>query len=214
MDVLIVDHPLAGGRLSTMRAAETGAAAFRAALAELTMMLIYEAARDWPVTEELINTPVATAVGRRLTVPPLLVPVLRAGLGMANEAHTMIPEARMGFVGLSRDERTLRPTPYLESLPEDLSETPVLVLDPMLATGGSMEYTIRLLAARGARDITAVCAVAAPEGVRRLEASGLPVRLVTASIDEGLDPAGYIVPGLGDAGDRQYGPLWLPFECL
>lgn len=214
MDVLIVDHPLAGGRLSTMRAAETGAAAFRAALAELTMMLIYEAARDWPVTEELINTPVATAVGRRLTVPPLLVPVLRAGLGMANEAHTMIPEARMGFVGLSRDERTLRPTPYLESLPEDLSETPVLVLDPMLATGGSMEYTIRLLAARGARDITAVCAVAAPEGVRRLEASGLPVRLVTASIDEGLDPAGYIVPGLGDAGDRQYGPLWLPLECL
>lgn len=214
MDVLIVDHPLAGGRLSTMRAAGTGGAAFRAALAELTMMLIYEAARDWPVTEELIDTPVATAVGRRLAAPPLLVPVLRAGLGMANEAHIMIPEARMGFVGLSRNERTLRPTPYLESLPEDLSETPVLVLDPMLATGGSMEYTIRLLAARGARDVTAVCAVAAPEGIRRLEASGLPVRLVTASIDEGLNPAGYIVPGLGDAGDRQYGPPQLPSECL
>jgi uracil phosphoribosyltransferase len=113
----------------------------------------------------------------------------------------------MGFVGLARNEETLEPTPYMESLPASLAGRPVFVLDPMLATGGSMEYTIRLLTDRGATDVTAVCALAAPEGIRHLEKSGLPVRLVTASVDERLNDSGYIVPGLGDAGDRQYGAV-------
>jgi len=135
------------------------------------------------------------------------VPVLRAGLGMADQAHRLIPDAQMGFVGLARDEETLQPTPYMESLPEDLSGRPVFVLDPMLATGGSMAYTTELLTERGATDITSVCALAAPEGIRRLEDSGLPLRVVTAAIDERLNDSGFIVPGLGDAGDRQYGAV-------
>jgi uracil phosphoribosyltransferase len=205
MDVLVVDHPLAKARLSTMRDARTDSAAFRAALHELTVMLIYEATREVPVTVERIHTPVARADGYRLANPPLLVPVLRAGLGMADQAHKLIPDARMGFVGLARDEESLQPIPYMESLPDSLAGNPVYVLDPMLATGGSMEFTIRLLAGRGATDVTAICALAAPEGLRHLENSGLPLRVVTASVDERLNDSGYIVPGLGDAGDRQYG---------
>jgi uracil phosphoribosyltransferase len=207
MDVLVVDHPLARARLTTMRDARTDNAAFRAALHELTVMLVYEATRDLPVAEERVHTPVARTTGYRLANPPLLVPVLRAGLGMADQAHKLIPDAQMGFVGLARDEETLQPTPYMESLPDSLAGRPVFVLDPMLATGGSMAYTIRLLIDRGATDVTAVCALAAPEGIKHLEDSGLPVRLVTASIDERLNDSGFIVPGLGDAGDRQYGAV-------
>lgn len=207
MDVLVIDHPLAKARLTTMRDARTDSAAFRAALQELTVMLVYEATRNAAVLEEDIRTPVAAAVGHRLARPPLLVPVLRAGLGMADQAHKLIPESRMGFVGVARDEHTLKPTPYMESLPDNLADRPVMVLDPMLATGGSMEYTIRLLTDRGATDVIAVCVLAAPEGIERLRASGLPVRLVTASIDQHLNEDGYIVPGLGDAGDREYGAV-------
>jgi uracil phosphoribosyltransferase len=170
-------------------------------------MLIYEATRDLAVEQFAIHTPVARTTAVRLANPPLLVPVLRAGLGMADQAHRMIPDAQMGFVGLARDEETLKPTPYLESLPDSLSDRPVFVLDPMLATGGSMEYTIRLLTDRGATDVTAICALAAPEGLAHLEKTGLPVRVVTASVDERLNDSGFIVPGLGDAGDRQYGAV-------
>jgi uracil phosphoribosyltransferase len=207
MDVRTVDHPLAKARLTVMRDARTDNATFRAALHELTVMLIYEAMRDAPVRTERIHTPVARTEGVWLADPPLLVPVLRAGLGMADQAHRLIPDAQMGFVGLARNEETLEPTPYMESLPADLAGRSVFVLDPMLATGGSMEYTIRLLTTRGATDVTAVCALAAPEGISHLEKSGLPVRLVTASVDERLNDSGYIVPGLGDAGDRQYGAV-------
>ena len=207
MDVLVIDHPLAKARLTTMRDARTDSAAFRAALQELTVMLVYEATRDAPVGTERIHTPVAQTTGYVLANPPLLVPVLRAGLGMADQAHKLIPDAQMGFVGLARDEETLKPTPYMESLPDNLAGRPVFVLDPMLATGGSMEYTIRLLTARGATDVTSICVLSAPEGIKRLEESGLPVRLVTASIDQRLNDSGYIVPGLGDAGDRQYGAV-------
>jgi uracil phosphoribosyltransferase len=126
---------------------------------------------------------------------------------MADQAHRLIPEAKMGFVGLARDEVTLEPIPYLESLPADLSECPVFVLDPMLATGGSMAYAINLLSQRGAGDITAICTLAAPDGIERLAGLDLPLRVVTASIDERLDGAGFIVPGLGDAGDREYGAV-------
>ncbi|MFD9698996.1 uracil phosphoribosyltransferase [Lentzea sp. NPDC059081] len=207
MDVLVVDHPLAKARLTTMRDARTDNAAFRAALQELTVMLVYEAMREAPLAEDRTHTPVARTTGYRLANPPLLVPVLRAGLGMADQAHKLIPDAQMGFVGLARDEETLQPTPYMESLPEDLAGRPVFVLDPMLATGGSMAYTIRLLTQRGATDVTAVCVLAAPEGINHLEDSKLPVRLVTASVDERLNDSGYIVPGLGDAGDRLYGAV-------
>ncbi|GAB3295769.1 uracil phosphoribosyltransferase [Parasphingorhabdus pacifica] len=190
-----------------MRDARTDSAQFRAALQELTLMLLYEATRDAEVAEDPIHTPVARTTAYRLANPPLLVPVLRAGLGMADQAHKLIPEAQMGFVGLARDEETLEPTPYMESLPTDLSGRPVFVLDPMLATGGSMVHTINLLTGRGATDVTTICTLAAPEGIRRLEESGLPVRVVTASIDERLNESGFIVPGLGDAGDREYGTV-------
>ena len=184
LDVTVVDHPLAAARLSTMRDARTDNAAFRAALRELTLMLIFEASRTLATEQVPIHTPVARTSATRLTNPPLLVPVLRAGLGMADQAHAMIPDSQMGFVGLARDETTLLPTPYMESLPESLAGRPVYVLDPMLATGGSMVHTIELLTGRGATDVTAICALAAPEGLQRLAAARLPVRVVTASVDE------------------------------
>ncbi|WJK34347.1 uracil phosphoribosyltransferase [Solwaraspora sp. WMMA2065] len=207
MDVLVVDHPLAQSRLTAMRDARTDSAAFRAALHELTTMLVYEAARSFPVESFPVTTPVAPTDGIRLANPPLLVPVLRAGLGMADSALALLPESSMGFVGLARDEETYEPRAYLESLPVDLTGIPVLVLDPMLATGGSLEHCCRLLADRGATEITVLCVLAAPAGIDRLDRSGLPLRLVTASIDERLNEKMFIVPGLGDAGDRQFGGM-------
>jgi uracil phosphoribosyltransferase len=205
--LLVLDHPLARARLTTLRDARTDRAAFRRAVADLTTMLVYEALRDAPVAEYPITTPVADTVGAELAAPPVLVPVLRAGLGMAEAAHAQVPGALMGFVGVARDEETLQPTPYMESLPADLAGRPVFVLDPMLATGGSMAHTIDLLAARGADDVTAVCIVAAPEGVARLGEQHPVVRVVTATVDDHLNEFGYIVPGLGDAGDRQFGAM-------
>lgn len=207
MDVQVVDHPLAKARLSELRDARTENASFRAALRDLTVMLIYEATRDAKLVSGPIHTPVARTLGYRLANPPLLVPVLRAGLGMADAAFGLMPEAQMGFVGLARDEETHRPVPYMESLPESLHGRPVFVLDPMLATGGSMAHTIRLLTERGAADVTAICVLAAPEGIAHLRDSGLPVRVITASIDERLNDSAFIVPGLGDAGDRQFGAV-------
>lgn len=206
MDVHVVDHPLASARLSTLRDERTDNAGFRAALRDLTLMLVYEATRDAPSVSIAVRTPLADTEGSRLANPPLLVPVLRAGLGMVDQAHALIPESHVGFVGVARDEETHQPTPYLESLPDDLSTLPVMVLDPMLATGGSMAHTIGLLVARGAVDITAVCVVCAPEGIAELERAAPDIRLFTATIDDGLNDVAYIVPGLGDAGDRQFGP--------
>jgi uracil phosphoribosyltransferase len=207
VDVLVVDHPLARTRLTVMRDQRTDSATFRAALHELTTMLVYEATRAIPVDTFPITTPVRLAEGTRLANPPLLVPVLRAGLGMSDAALALLPESSMGFVGLARDEHTFEPRAYLESLPADLSGLPVLVLDPMLATGGSLIHCCRLLADRGCTDITVLCVLAAPEGIARLDLSGLPLRLVTASIDDGLNEHAFIVPGLGDAGDRQFGGM-------
>ncbi|MCI4676873.1 uracil phosphoribosyltransferase [Candidatus Mycolicibacterium alkanivorans] len=206
MDVRVVNHPLAATRLTTLRDERTGNAAFRSALRDLTHMLVYEATRDAVCEEISVRTPLADTIGARLARPPLLVPVLRAGLGMVDQAHALIPEARVGFVGVVRDETTHQPTPYLESLPADLSAQPVMVLDPMLATGGSMAYTIGLLHGRGAVEITVVCVVCAPEGIAALEKAAPEAKLYTAAIDDGLNDIAYIVPGLGDAGDRQFGP--------
>lgn len=206
MDVCVVDHPLAAARLTTLRDERTDSAAFRSALRDLSWMLVYEATRDASRAEVAVRTPLADTVGVRLATPPLLVPVLRAGLGMVDAAHTLIPEADVGFVGVVRDEATHQPVPYLASLPVDLSTRGVMVLDPMLATGGSMVHTLGLLAERGATDITVLCVVAAPEGIAALKNATPAVRLFTAAVDSGLDESAYIVPGLGDAGDRQFGP--------
>lgn len=206
MDVRVVDHPLAAARLTTLRDEHTGNAAFRAALADLSLMLVYEATRDAPREAITVRTPLAETVGTRLAKPPVLVAVLRAGLGMVDQAHALLPEARVGFVGVARDEETALPMPYLESLPDDLHGQPVLVLDPMLATGGSMIHALGLLHRRGADDITVLCVVVAPEGIAALEKAAPNVRVFTAAIDDGLNEISYVVPGLGDAGDRQFGP--------
>jgi uracil phosphoribosyltransferase len=203
---IVVDHPIAQARLSVMRDERSSNAEFRAALTELATLLVYEATRTLPTVDVPITTPVGPTTGTALASPPLLVPVLRAGLGMAPAAFNLLPESRMGFVGLARNEDTHEPEPYMASLPDTLSGYPVLVLDPMLATGGSLLHCLNLLVARGATDLTVVCALAAPEGLARIEASGHPVRIVTASIDDGLNDRAFIVPGLGDAGDRQFGP--------
>ena len=202
----MVNHPIVQTRLTVMRDERSSNAEFRAALRELATLLVYEATRDLETAEVPITTPVTATTGVTLGNPPLLVPVLRAGLGMAEAAFNLLPESQMGFVGLARDEDTHEPHAYMASLPASLAGRPVIVLDPMLATGGSLLHCLHLLAERGASDLTVICALAAPEGIAAIEASGLPVRLFTASIDEGLNSNAYIVPGLGDAGDRQFGP--------
>src|SRR3954471_21787404 len=190
-----------------MRDSRTDPGAFRAALHELTTMLAYEATRSAPVETFPVETPLPTTEGTRLAHPPLLVPVLRAGLGMADATLALLPESSMGFVGLARDEHTFEPRAYMESLPADLTGQPVMVLDPMLATGGSLQHCCQLLVDRGCTDIIICCVLAAPEGIAKLEQSGLPLRVVTASIDQGLNDRMFIVPGLGDAGDRQFGGM-------
>jgi uracil phosphoribosyltransferase len=206
VDTVVVEHPIVQARLTVMRDERSSNAEFRAALRELARLLVYEATRSLQTAATPITTPVAPTSGTEIADPPLLVPVLRAGLGMAEAALNLLPESQMGFVGLARDERTHEPTPYMASLPESLAERPVIVLDPMLATGGSLLHCLTLLAERGASDLTVICALVAPEGLARIEDSGLPVRVFTASIDERLNENAYIVPGLGDAGDRQFGP--------
>jgi uracil phosphoribosyltransferase len=205
VDVKIVEHPLAAERLTAMRDERSDSPRFRAALHELTTMLVYEATRDVAVTEYAIRTPVAPAKGYRLGNPPLLVPVLRAGLGMADAAQAMIPDASMGFVGLARDEETHEPYAYMESLPDDLAGRHVIVLDPMVATGGSLLRCCEMIAARGCTDIDLISVLCAPDGIAKLDASGISLRMTTAAVDPELNAAAYIIPGLGDAGDRQFG---------
>ena len=206
MQTIVVDHPIVQARLTVMRDQTSSNSDFRTALRELSTLLVYEATRDLQRGAVEIATPVAPTVGTVITNPPLLVPVLRAGLGMAEAAFNLLPESQMGFVGIARDEQTHEPHPYMASLPPSLAGRPVIVLDPMVATGGSLLHCLHLLAARGAADLTVICALAAPDGITALETSGLPVRVYTASIDERLNDDAYIVPGLGDAGDRQFGP--------
>ncbi len=207
MDVQIVDHPLAAVRLTLLREERHDRAVFRAALSDLATMLVYEATRELRRECIQVRTPLAVTEGAVIAEPPLLVPVLRAGLGMATAAAGLLPEAQMGFVGVARDEQTYQPRAYLESIPEDLSGRTVIVLDPMIATGGSLLHCVGLLSERGAVEIIVVCVLAAPEGLERLRASGLATRVVTAAVDDRLDENAYIVPGLGDAGDRQFGAV-------
>ena len=207
MLLTVVDHPLARARLSRMRDERTDNAAFRAALRELTQMLVYEATRELAVAEEPIRTPVVETTGYRLAAPPLIVPVLRAGLGMADTAHGMLPESQMGFVGLARNEETFQPEAYMASLPESLVDRHVIVLDPMLATGGRW-CTAAACSPPAAPPRSPSCARSRrPRASSGCADSGLPLRVFTASIDEGLNENAYIVPGLGDAGDRQFGAV-------
>jgi uracil phosphoribosyltransferase len=205
MDVLIVDHPLAARLLTRLRDETTDRGTFRLAMDELAGMLVYEACRTLPTEPVDIRTPMGPATGVRIASPPLVVPVLRAGLGLHGAVIRLLPETETAFVGVSRNEETLQPEPYMNSVPADLARRPVLVLDPMLATGGSLEHACRLLRDRAAGPMTGVCVLAAPEGLRRVEASGLVERVVTAAVDDHLDERAFIVPGLGDAGDRLFG---------
>jgi len=203
----VVSHPLAAEKLTRMRDATTGREQFRSLMDELSSFLVYEALRDLPTDDIDVTTPVGLAPGVQLQDPPLVVPVLRAGLGMLNPALRLLPNAGVGFVGLRRNEATFEPDPYLTTVPDQLGGRSALVLDPMLATGGSMAHTCQLLAAHGAGHLTVVCVLAAPEGIARLAATGLDIDVVTGAIDERLNDTAYIVPGLGDAGDRLYGDL-------
>ena len=208
MRTTVVGHPLAAERLSILRDAATPNSAFRQALDGLAGMLVYEATRHLPVDHLTVATPLGPAPGVRLTQAPMLVPILRAGVGMVEAALRLLPDAEVGFLGIARDEETFQPKPYLAKLPERLDGRPIFVLDPMLATGGSLEHACRVVLDRGAPEpITVVCVLAAPEGLARMEASGIDVHVVTAAVDSHLNEHAYIVPGLGDAGDRQFG-LW------
>jgi len=205
--VQVVDHPLAAERLSVLRNEATDRATFRHALDGLAGMLIYEALSATPVERVRVRTPLGVdADGVRLTAPPLVVPVLRAGLGMLEAARRLLPGAEVGFVGLHRDEATFAPVQYLAAVPDSLTGRQALVLDPMLATGGSLARTCEILAERGAVSIQLVCVLAAPEGIAHLRAAGVVSKVVTAAVDERLNDKAFIVPGLGDAGDRQFGP--------
>ncbi|MFD1858430.1 uracil phosphoribosyltransferase [Aeromicrobium camelliae] len=210
MQVHVVDHPLVAHKLTVLREATTDSPTFRRLTEELVTLLAYEATREVRVEPADITTPVAPTKGVRLTSPaPLVVPILRAGLGMLEGMQRLLPTAEVGFLGMIRNEETLKAETYAERLPEDLSGRQCYLLDPMLATGGTLAMAIDFLVRRGIDHITAITLLAAPEGVRRLEKElehvDVPVTIVTAALDERLDENGYIVPGLGDAGDRLYG---------
>ena len=207
MRVHVADHPLITHKITVLRDKNTPSPTFRALAEELMTLLAYEATRNVRVEEVEVETPVAIAKGLAISSPrPLVVPILRAGLGMLEGMVKLIPTAEVGFLGMVRDEETLEPTTYAERLPDDLSNRQCFVLDPMLATGGSLIAAIDFLLARGAVDVTAVCLLAAPEGLAAVEKAmeGRDVTIVLGALDEKLNELGYIVPGLGDAGDRLY----------
>lgn len=209
MELHIAQHPLIDHKLTVLRDKNTPSATFRLLVDELLTLLAYEATRNVPVEPVEIETPVAKTVGVKISSPrPLVVPVLRAGLGMLDGLMRLLPSAEVGFLGMVRDADSLEIETYAERLPDDLSGRHVYVLDPMLATGHTMVAAIEYLMARGARHVTAICILAAPEGMEELEdkiGGRAEVSIVVAAVDEKLNEKAYIVPGLGDAGDRLYG---------
>ncbi|WP_054952991.1 uracil phosphoribosyltransferase [Flaviflexus massiliensis] len=211
MRLQVVDHPLVAHKLTVLREKTTPSPVFRQLVEELMTLLAYEATRDINVEEIEIETPVAKTVGTGLTHPsPLVVPILRAGLGMLSGMERILPTAEVGFLGLKRDEETLEAITYANRLPDDLSNRQCYVLDPMLATGHTLIASIDYLLERGAKDVTAICLLGAPEGLKTLEehiGDRANVTVVLAAVDERLDEKSYIVPGLGDAGDRLYGVI-------
>jgi uracil phosphoribosyltransferase len=206
----VADHPLITHKLTALRDERTDSPTFRRLTEELVTLLAYEATRHVRTEPLTVTTPVAQAIGVRLSNPkPLVVPILRAGLGMLEGMQRLLPTAEVGFLGMIRNEETLAASTYAERLPDDLAGRQCFVLDPMLATGGTLAAAVDFLVRRGADHITAITLLAAPEGIERLEQDtshiGVPMTLVTAALDEKLNEKGYIVPGLGDAGDRLYG---------
>ena len=210
MRTLLADHPLVTHKLTLLRDAGTDTATFRMLADELVTLLAYEATREVRVAEVTVTTPVGIATGAKLAQPrPLIVPVLRAGIGMLDGMTRLLPMASVGFVGMVRDEKSLVASTYANRLPHELTGREVFVLDPMLATGGTLVTVIGMLADRGAATVTAICLLAAPEGLARVAEAfpGDDVRVVTGAVDERLNDEGYIVPGLGDAGDRLFGEI-------
>jgi uracil phosphoribosyltransferase len=204
--VIEVRHPLVQHKLSYLREKDTPTVHFRKIANEVTLLLTYEATKDFPTEEVEIETPLERTTVQRISGKKVAVcPVLRAGMGMLDGVLSLVSGARVGFIGLYRDEETLEPVEYYVKLPSDLAERDAIVLDPMLATGNSSVAAITSVKDAGARSITLVCLVAAPEGIERVHEAHPDTRIVTASIDRGLNERGFIVPGLGDAGDRLYG---------
>ena len=205
-NVHVFDHPLIQHKLSILRDKDTGAKAFRELVSEIATLMCYEATRDLPMEEVLIETPVATAKCRHIAGKKLaIVPILRAGLGMVDGMFTLMPNVKVGHIGLYRDPQTLEPVKYYYKMPPDISERDVIIVDPMLATGGSAAAAARFLKEDGVKHIKLMSIIAAPEGVQRMQSEHPDVDIFVAALDDHLNDHGYIVPGLGDAGDRIFG---------
>ena len=209
LKVNVIDHPLIQHKLTMMRKKTTGTKDFRELLEEISMLMTYEITRDFPLKDVEIETPVSKCVGKELadTRKVCVVPILRAGLGLQSGVVNMIPAAKIGHIGLYRDPETLKPVEYYCKMPSDIAERTMLVVDPMLATGGSAAAAITMLKEKGAKKLTLMCLVAAPEGVKVINNEHPDVPVYVAAVDEKLNEHGYIVPGLGDAGDRIFGTL-------
>lgn len=205
--VVVFDHPLIRHKMTYLRDVTTSHRPFRAILSQIAGLMVYEVTRSFEIEPVEVDTPMGRTSGQRLVGAVTVVPVLRAGLGMISGVLDIMPEARVGHLGLARDEKTLEPKAYLNKLPSDLDAGPVVLVDPMLATGGSASAACTMLRKAGAKDLRMICLVAAPEGVSRMRADHPEVTVYAAALDERLDENGYIVPGLGDAGDRLYGTV-------
>ena len=202
----VISHPLIQHKLSILRREDTSTKDFRELVNEIAMLMGYEVSHDLPLEEVEIQTPITKTVQKQLSGKKLaIVPILRAGIGMVDGFLSLVPAAKVGHIGMYRDEETLEPVEYLVKLPEDIDQRQIFVVDPMLATGGSAILAVDSLKKRGAANIKFVCLVAAPEGVKKLQDAHPDIDIYTASLDEKLNENGYIVPGLGDAGDRLFG---------
>ena len=201
----VLNHPMITHKLTLMRKKETGTKDFRENLNEIAELMAYEVCRDLPLRPIDIETPMGPCTGYELAKPVVIVPILRAGIGLLDGIRRLVPTAKVGFIGLYRDEETLEPHEYFAKFPNDLDQAIVMVVDPMLATGGSAIDAITMVKARGAKQIKLVCLVGAPEGVKAMQKAHPDVDIYLAALDDHLNEIGYIVPGLGDAGDRSFG---------
>ncbi|MGL4362738.1 MAG: uracil phosphoribosyltransferase [Cellulosilyticaceae bacterium] len=204
--IFIMNHPLIQHKVSRLRAVDTGSKEFRELVREISQLMCYEATRELPLEDYEIKTPIETAIGKRIAGKNLsIIPILRAGLGMVDGMLDLVPTAKVGHIGLYRDPETLQPVEYYCKLPAGIDERALFVLDPMLATGGSAVAAVQFIKDKGAKNINFLCLIAAPEGLKKLQTAHPDVNIYVAALDEKLNEHGYIVPGLGDAGDRLFG---------